>query len=499
MNWAHRILAVTTEDRLQMSPQQRRYVAVLVATLAVLGLLLVWVLIKSTLLRPGGDDYCIGVASQFGILGGPIYWWNNFSGYLTPSFGANTLVGLPLLHLPLAVASAIPFITAAALVTLATVVNLRGAYADLSRWMKALLVGAVPTVMVSWWAYWWLPMTLGQQGNSRFLAQGLTHNQILNGGHVFQTALVVVLLSLAWRSIIAGGRSWWALIPAAGVSAAFSGPAMALGLLLMALAIVVASWISGSTRVKVVMAAVGLLTVCTVIASVVAQAAPGTQARSQQLGLHVSLGFTQLGEMVNAVLPSSVFAWAEAFLSPGTVVVVLLTTFVSWLFVRSGFKVDVPWVAGAALALTCFSLTLSIASRFTEIFAYDAFWHFTDTRVAAFIAIVLAGVALGQVIARFAGVAWDSTVLLAGSVGLMLAVGSILSMTISIADRAAVWERGPAPIEGVVTEILDDERGFCWGFLAAIRELPDRGVARRVDPYSLERDGPLMSNSGARG
>jgi len=69
----------------------------------------------------------------------------------------------------------------------------------------------------------------------------------------------------------------------------------------------------------------------------------------------------------------------------------------------------------------------------------------------------------------------------------------MLTMTTSVAERQVAWDHGPAPIEGVDAELLDDPRGpICWGALTHFREVPARGVTPELPSWDPE-SGRLMS------
>ncbi len=267
---------------------RRGLLLILVSALLLGGAVVLWVAWKSLLLRPGGDDYCLAVGAQFGFLGGPLYWWDAFSGYLTPSFGANTLVGLPLLHLPFGLSSAIPFLVASLVVSAAGLLGMRLTL-PLRGWGQHLLVwGSIPSLMVIWWSYWWLPMTLGVTGNNKFLAQSVTHNQTPNAGHVLQTCLVVIVYALAWRVVSRRGRAWVWVFVVGGLIGGFSGPAMSLGIVLTSILVAVDWLVEGRGPSHPVRWGVLAGVVASIAALLLAQSAPGTRIRSEQLELRLN-------------------------------------------------------------------------------------------------------------------------------------------------------------------------------------------------------------------
>lgn len=240
-------------------------------------------------------------------------------------------------------------------------------------------------------------------------------------------------------------------------------------------------------RVPLSTAVIALITV------LIALMAPGSRIRADELGTGLSLSPTAIGEILNATFPKSIEAWAAGFLTPGAIPVVLLGASLGsgvWLL---GISINRTGAALAAIMLATFSLLLAVASTAGQVFSYDAYWHYLDNRVAAFFGLAVAGVMVGQWMAQRAGIVSEASQALIILVGLGLSLGAILTMTISIAERQVAWDQGPAPIEGVVTELLDDPRGpTCWGALTHLREVPARGVTRELPAWDPE-SGRLMS------
>jgi hypothetical protein len=145
-------------------------------------LMSLYVMYSSRLLRPGADDYCLGVEADRGIIGAAMYWWDTSSGYLFNYFGGILLVGLPVLHAPWFIASLIPFIAAA--LCIAIVGWQIVAYAKLGGRKPSVIESLLllPLFATTWWLFLWLPVTWGQDGINQWMGIGLTHFQTLNGG-----------------------------------------------------------------------------------------------------------------------------------------------------------------------------------------------------------------------------------------------------------------------------------------------------------------------------
>lgn len=468
-------------------PVSRRPVAwILAAAVAVELALIAWVLLKGLQLRPGGDDYCWAVGAGYGIVGGPVFWWETFAGYLVHDIALTYLVGIPLLHLPLALASVIPFAIAAAAVALAVIFPLwsvRGSGRAYRLGMAAL----VPALVVSWWAYWWFPMTFNQDGPNRWLAIAMTHNQNINGGYVVETTVAIILWFAAWLLCSRRGVRWIWVPILAGAWSAFSGPAIAVasGLMLVAAAVWTAlvPGSSRNTRLRIIVAGLASVALC----SLIAHLAPGTQARAARMGTELDLSPLRIGELVNHTVPEAVIIWIEGLISPGAAVVVALVAATTLLLSRAGFRVPASLLARLGLAALTFGLMLAISSRLTNFFIYEAPYHSVPSRIATFAALWWLGMWLGTKLAAVtSGDVGAPAAVLALFAALLVATGSLLTMTISIAERAVRWDQGSAPVTTIVMDILEWPGGrTCWQDLVQIRpDLPTRN--QPPPPYRFD-------------
>lgn len=457
--------------------------------------LVLWVAAKSLQLRPGGDDYCWAVGAGYGVVGGPSFWWESFSGYAVHNIALTYLVGMPLLHLPLALSSAVPFFIAAIVAALLVLVPLMWMTPKRTgRW--ALPLAVVPVVMVTWWVYWWYPVTLEQDGSNLWLAVSMVHNQNINGGYVIETSIGTILWFAAWRFTKAWGlRASWVFV-VAGAWAALSGPALAVASI--AMLIVGLGWwrwlAVERNRAVALGLALGLLS--TIVFSVLGYLAPGSRARSARMGTSVEMNPTRFGEWINHVFPGTVDLWWQAFTTPGILITVGVSLVVGFFAHRLGWELDLVRAGKLILAGATFSLLLAVASGLTNFFIYAAPYHAVPSRIVAFSSAWWLGVAVGSLFAsRITAAAAVGGVLLVGLATSTASLGVVLNMTISMAERAEVWNRGPAPVAGIVTDYLSWPNGrTCWQDLIQITpKFPSRGQPTPPYEFRPEDRSPVLT------
>jgi len=221
----------------------------------------------------------------------------------------------------------------------------------------------------------------------------------------------------------------------------------------------------------------GLMLAGVIIGGVASHLAPGTQSRSSVLGATAPTSVRDVAELLNGTLPEAISVWVQSFAHVGAILLVTLGLTMGWLLART--RADVNPRRGAALAavLLGFGLVSSLASRFSQQFAYDGYWHFMPAWLFSFLALLVGSLSVGIYLARSSW-AWETPVVLSiGAAALLVVAGAMLELTTSMATRALVWENGPAPLPGMVSD-LENPQGMeiaCWRDLGQMRTLPARG------------------------
>ncbi len=427
-----------------------------------------WVVNASRYLRPSADDYCIGVRGDLGIFGGFVNDFQTFSGFATPSFITNAFLGVPLARLPLSVALAIPFLLAAFAVAGAALALAWSSSVRLTgrtRWIAILL--ALPAVMVLWWAYLWSTYSPSGRPEPTDVALGLTHWQNLNTGYVIPIALVVILGVWVMRGRF---RTWYRAASAAvllGLVAGFAGPATAIAVLLVAPVLALGLWgvSDGFWWVKGMVS--WIITAGSVMVSLLA---PGTQNRSSAARSNAEVTLSSLPGWFAALVPDGFIAWFSLYWQWRSILVIGTGVLVVYALRLVSGQSIVGEFGLAWLGVTIFALALSASTIVTDTLAYGAYWHQSNTTVLTFLSLLLGGIGLGGWLPLPAPrLAMLLLPLLMVALALT-SLASVLDMTVSVTDRFAAWQEGPAPIPGAIEDREVEWIGGCWEQLEQIRQ-----------------------------
>lgn len=450
--------------------------AFLAVIIAVLGwFVVVAVAASSSRLRPVSDDYCHatnGLGGYFDAIG---IWYLQWIGDLFQLSVTGLLMGQPLVHFPLAVSSAIPFLFTAFSVTAITsfllVRSLRGPKRSIA---LAIFAGA-PLMLVVWWGHWWAPSLLEKDasGTASLLATATTNWQTVN---LQYTAVPMILIGV-WTMIhTRDGWPRWARtigLLVVGLLAGTGGLVFGVA----AIAFVALRWLASSwldrrvdrnrlpeTAAFVFAALVGLA---------VAYLSPGAQSRGELLAAGRPLQSVSPWSIFSWVFPESVFEWISGLFQAGTPLVLISSIGIS--LVLAMLRVDVVplKLMSAGGCLIAFSFLIAIAARAGAGFSYSAFWHQVMPRSVSFVALILVGTAAGAWLLarsnRVIKLIIVVSVLVAGAVS----IGSLLAMNSQIQTRHTAWQSGPAPLVGVA-DIETDWVENCWTRWSNVVELPAR-------------------------
>lgn len=465
-------------DTRGVSVRGQSILAMLLAALSMVGVsFAVW---TARTLRPVADDYCLAVAADEGFPDAVISWFLGWSGDLYVTTINLSLVGLPGANLPWSLASMMPFVLAAIAVSAAVIVLFRMATPQFQvRWTYDLLT--VPTLMLAWWAFWWLPVMMDSphdDGDATSLegswALSITFWQNINSAYVIAPALLVVAAALlAYR---APTRTWkqavgWITI---GTLVGFSGPVAASSSLVMVALFAITRAAARDLRAylpRLFSFVAGLLP-----AAIIAYLAPGTQARAQFLTSAPIHEMQGVADLVAFVLPEAIVQWAELLLRPSSGLVALLVGLAAVLLIkRNGSPLKARPTVVLGTWLLVFSLTLSTVSRLSEAFSYDGFWHAVLPGLFAFMGVALLGVALSIGLSN-RSVALEWAWIGGGILALTVSLMSVGTMAQEMHARYVDWTQGPAPAGPIPdVEATDGWVYDCWRNLSDVRQLPPRG------------------------
>jgi hypothetical protein len=265
-------------------------------------------------------------------------------------------------------------------------------------------------------------------------------------------------------------QTWYTAAGAAvllGLVAGFAGPATAIAVMLVAPVLALGLWLMGDEFWWVKGLVAWVITSGSMVVSLLA---PGTQSRSSAVRSDAEVTLSSLPGWFAAVVPDGFIAWFSLYwqwrsiLIIGTgVVVVYALRLVSGQSIVGEF--GLAW-----LGVTIFALALSASTIVTDTLAYGAYWHQSNTTVLTFLSLLILGVGLGGWIPLPAP---RLTMFLLPLLLVALAITSmagVLDMSVSITDRFAAWQEGPAPILGAIEDREVEWIGGCWERLEQVRQ-----------------------------
>lgn len=439
--------------------------------------IVLFVIWTSRLLRPIADDYGIAVAASRGLMNSILGFWENWSGALTSTVSLTLFVGFPSAKLPWSVASAIPFLSSAVLVSVVGLWLILPMMPREHGWNRVRSrCCAFAVFLAAWWGYWWLPVHLSPGPSLDYaVALGATHWQSVLAGYVIPMA------PLVWAPLVLESKPRIGQRPRAfayfalGILAGFTSPVFAASALALALilAVVVAAW----DKLAFHRYHLPFLTVIigTVAGALGSHFSPGSQYRATLMSgpKDFSDFFSQV--FVDAV-PNGLGDWFSSVAGPGALVVLLTVTGTTYLLSPTEGAVTTARLLMTAGGLLVFSLISFLVNRISEIFVYEAFWHLTGPRAIAWLGLVTLAIALGSRLARFSGSsAMRLVVVLSTCICLYFLIGALDLMCRQIVDRSEPWEIGPAPVYDISD--IEDPHGWIlptWLELKDLRDAPNR-------------------------
>lgn len=440
------------------------------------GVTVIGVVIVGRELRPLADDYCLAMWASDGLFDGIGTVFTTWAGDLVLVTSNILLAGLPLAFLPWQVASLLPFMLGATSVAFATWALLGALGAFGVRLRTGLLL--IPTVMVVWWSYWWIPVRFPDAVNpldavvDLELAASVTFWQNINTAYVIPLSVWVMVCVLLWRRVdrpLGAGVVLWAV---AGVAMGLSGPVLALTFMavLVLLGVVLAA-LRSLTRRRAVRGATLLMG--TLGGVIITALSPGTRIRSTFLVDTPYSTMNGLPDLAVWTVQGTARAWWGMLVGWPSVFVFLAAVLLGLLLgPNDRMAARRLGITGGSLLLL--ALILQAASVAAEAFSYPAFWHVIAPGLVMFWALFCLGWGAANALAGRAAATWSAAV--GAAVVLLVGAGlAVTDMGVRIADRYDAWAQGPAPVGWVPDTnagwVADCEREF--GFR---REQPDRGT-----------------------
>lgn len=421
-------------------------------------------------LRPTSDDYCFGAFSAAGSIGGVVRWWNNWSSNLFPLLIENILVGLPLLHLPWQVGSAIPFLLTAFGISVAVIFIVPN---NLIYIPKLFIIVLMP---FSWWTFLWANELMGgmTSDEGRSLAYGLTHWQTLNGAYIIPILILFCVWSEIWTRT---NQVTFRVLLAAiflGLLGGLSVTTLALALIVLCGLVPISSWIFriGVSSQRIVLWWVLFFTILLslVISSLLS---PGNHIRMVELETNIDITWERVHYLRFAVIPNAITLWVKFYLSWSSFVIFILFFSLHWINIivnnanascEQKIHFDYEWYFDAALIMAGFSLLQLMLIMVAEDFAYPAYWHYSSPLICIFLSIFFAGSCCGIKMAlmnRLNLIYFCIPFLL---LAILIGFVSNFNMINSISERVMRWSKGAAPISQLGFGDVEnaDYIGICW-------------------------------------
>jgi len=430
-------------------------------------------------LRPAADDYCFAwITGERGIVESVVNAWNTINGYAFSNLNASIWVGWPLAHLPMSLASLIPFMLAA--IGIGLVVLSFSATLFQGRFLSRLI--AMVSVVFFWWVFLWAPEALNgfvfipntfSVGETVAFAHGLTHWQVNNGQYVMQ---LVLLLLGAWalqHYLPAQSSLRLLMLTFLGILAGMSGPTLASSIIVFfGVNYLYALLRKRSVLIFSKLEILALLLACLAGLLISQLLSPGNQIRMQLLGTSFHLSPTELLGLLNTSYAFAVQLWFNSYFSIGSALVFLLVCGISSLYFPKDEINKASYFFKIAFYFSIFALLQIFINRSAEFFAYRAYWHFISAITCIYISILFFGIGAGLRLAKVRTEKnWVLVINAVTIICVLIATSVNIFLIQSSYARQALWSGAPAPTPHV-RDIEENWIKGCWHHLNTIRPSP---------------------------
>ncbi len=432
------------------------------------------------LLRPILDDYCWGAATaRDGLIGGMSTWYRTWTGDLV-AVGLNTLlVGMPLVYLPWALASAIPTVVAASCVGVLVLV-LIWRTSETGHLQRRVYVLLVPIALLLWIAYWWVPRTFGSWTAIEQMADEVSVWQNINAAYVVPTAIVLT----AWLVMSRPGAyrralTWCLACAVLGLFTGLAGYSIAVTALTV-VAITTLWRLIRRVAPRGVRLAGGLLfTATTVTGIAISYFSPGAQARAAVLAATPVLPSKTPLSLASWIVPESAATIFRSLTNTGALCVFVIAAVVAVVLRSGGWRADRHRVGVLTAAMAGIAVVNVCVARASEAFAYPAPWHYVGASVVLFAFVVILGVYAGLWVSDAHGSRRLSVwvVVLVGMLAMVPVAFAVASQSARLSERESQWQHTSAPFGDIMD--LGTPNHYtttCWWEIGQARAIPYRTV-----------------------
>jgi hypothetical protein len=434
-----------------------------------------FIILKSTKLRPISDDYCFAAVAGQGTVGALAEWYSNWTGDLFGILVSTVLLGLPIILLPWSLSSAIPFITSGLAIGSFFYFVLNQSLVSKVKY-RILFFFLLPVLVANtWWSQWWITPRLNITDTTLTLPNTITFWQTINTGYVISLILILCLVFYLEYS-----NRKLSLVTSffCGVTIGFSGLVYALSILVLCVILIIFRLFKSNNQPVIYYKNYLIFLVTSLIFMSLSFNSPGTQSRKLVLESNPQIENINVISLVSWTFPEAIFTWIGSILNLGSLV--SFFTFSSLGFISSKIiKIEFRWKHRNLVPLLfLLSIIMAVISRVSEAFSYPAFWHWVPIYLLNFLVVIFIsfyfGVRLSQ---KFPGFSFFVMAITITCIVQIIQIYSIYFMTVRIDMRYEMWSKGSAPLYQIADLYFPPTKGYtdqCWERIGEYRLLPKR-------------------------
>jgi hypothetical protein len=446
------------------------------STFAVINLIIfILVGFRSLKLRPISDDYCFAARAVPGTFSALSDWYLTWSGDLFSILLSTVFIGSSILHLPWSISSSIPFLVSGSLIGILIYPFFNRSIIKSRKSLLFLFIFLSVLVANAWWSQWWISSLLNYSDTALVLQNSITFWQTINVAYVM---VLIINLVLFFSLEYVSDRYSRLVSVIYGALLGLSGMVYASSIVLLSMLRMTSYCVSRKKISVRLLKIYGLYTFTALLFLGFSFFSPGTQARKSILEESPQLEVFNLISLYYWTFPAAANSWFSSFFNLGSFfsfIIFLCLGFISVNF----FGVDIKFrYTYLIFLLFTLSIIMTVISRISEAFAYQAFWHLIPIHLLRFLVIASLSLCLGAVLARkYQNNILTISIILVATAAQILQVYSIYLMGERIEQRYKIWSKGSAPLHGIEDLSLTSTKGtynMCWDRIGDFRPLPKR-------------------------
>ncbi len=420
-------------------------------------------------LRPSSDDYCLGsFVGKVGFIQRMIDLYNGFSGFVFVNFIEHAFIGLPLVYLDWSFASSFSYVLTFALSSLPIIFLL-----NIKKMPVTFLIGIFLMIPFAWWVFLWSPEFFAMPIDDKILmAHGLTHWQNINVGYILPIEILfAAVFFLHVKNKINIGMISAAIIT--GMMIGTSGTTLSLSFTMVAvMAFIYFRYLQPqSTRSTLWF----FLLISSIAGLIISHGiSPGHWQRQLMISPRLNNSIHNIRDLIRFSFITPRDLWINCYISKGSLLVFSLLMPTAFLLYKDTFNYIRAAFTGF-LILAIYSLMLLLLNRLAETFSYVGYWHNANVLFCIFLSVALCALGVGAWLASLsinhARIRFLLCVIL--FFGFIPATFINLYAADNIKERKIRWDKGPAPLTGIVD--IELENGWaksCWIALDGYRSHP---------------------------